>query len=169
MARSISKGIAASVIHVFDPSKDFDIDGNGMPLPNVFINCDGKPSPNKARIIAERECKTKNIMVLDIVTDETKLTISPDVFIANSKACENGVSYGHDTIVQTFKTTTISGFYMNADGMKPFIVMYVGTTTQNKLLNFVRDEVAPNAVITRTDVMDCKRWMSKARFMELAK
>ena len=169
MARSISKGIAASIIYVFDPSKHFDVGEDGMPLPNVTIACDGRPSPNKARIIAERECKSKNVMVLSIVTDETKLTISPDVFIANSTACVNGASYGHDTIVQTFKTTTVSGFYMDENGMKSFSVTYVGTTTQNKLLNFVRDEVSPNAVITRTDVMDCKRWMPKTLFMELAK
>lgn len=169
MARSISKGIAASVIHVFDPSKEFTVDSDGMPLPNVFINCDGKPSPNRARIIAERECKSKNVMVLHIVTDETKLTVAPDVFIANSTPCVDGESYGHDTIVQTFKTTTISGFYMNEEGMKSFSITYIGMTTQNKLLNYVREEVAPNAVITRTDVMDCKRWMTKAKFMELAK
>ena len=169
MARTISKSIASATIYILDPSKEFKTDENGMPVANVTMYLDGNPSENKARIAAQKFCGSKNVMVLNIDVDETKLSVSPDVFIAHSKVCADGATYGREYITQTFKVTYIDGFYMDERGMHTFATAYNGETTQSKLLNYVRGTFGQNAVITLTTVIDERRYMARDDYMKLAK
>ena len=170
MARKVSKSIASAIIRVLDPSKDFETDEKGMPIANVEFATDGNPSANKARILAEKYCKSKNVMVLAIEVDETKLTVSPDVFIANSEICKEGETYGREFITQTFKVTNIAGFYIDPEnGMQEFDTTYDGETTENKLLNYVRDLFGQMAVITMSEVNDERRYMTREKYLSLAK
>lgn len=169
MARKVSKSLSNATIYVFDPSQPFEIDTNGLPKPNVIVNADGNPSANKARLLAQKACGSKNVMVVSIDVDETKLSVAPDVFMANSSVCVDGATYGHDVVTQVFKITKVGGFYFGENGMEQFATVYNGTTTENKMLNFVRDLFGPTAVITTSKVVEERRWMSRAHYLALAK
>lgn len=169
MARTISKSIASATVYILDPMKEFKLDENGVPIANVIMHLDGNPSANKARIAAEKFCKSKNIMVTKIEVDETKLTVSPDVFIAHSKICKENETYGREYITQTFKVTYIDGLFMDENVMKVFNVEYNGETTQNKLLNYVRETFNQTAIITNTKVLDERRYMLREDYLKLAK
>ena len=169
MARTVSKSIASATIYALNPAKPFEVDANGMPKANVEFAADGNPSPNKARILAEKYCKTKNVMVLRVEVDETKLSVNPEVFITNSEICKDGATYGREYITQTFKITTLQGFYMDEKGMHQFTDIYNGETTDNKLLNYARDLFGQTTVITAKKVVDERRFMTRERYMELAR
>jgi hypothetical protein len=128
----------------------------------------GNPSDNRARIQAQK-LFGKNVMVISVDVDETKLNVSPSDFIANSKVCKPNESYGREYITQTFKVTTIKGFYTDKDGMHIMNLTYSGTTTDNKLRNFACDYYDTlNVVITNTTVTDERRYMTRERYMQLA-
>ena len=167
--RKISKGIATSIINIIDPNKDMSFDENGFPLPNVTMEVSGTPSMNKARILAQREFG-RNVMVVSVDTDESKLTLDSETFYAHSSKCENGATYGHDMVTLTFKVTQAQGFAMTSEGMKPFDFEMVGTTTANKLHNAVCDATgSTNVIITTTNVVEERRYMSREQYVELAK
>ena len=170
MARTITKGIASATIYALDPTKKFDVDENGMPKANVVFATDGNPTSNKARLLAEKFCKSRNVMVLDVVVDETKLNVAPDVFYSNSAICLNGNTYGREYVTQTFKTTWIWGFAMGENGMESIEDCYMGVTTESKLLNYVRKNAGTqNCIITRTEIREQRRYMTRDKFMELAR
>ena len=169
MARTISKNISSATIFVLDPSKEFELDENGMPKPNVLFHADGIPSANRARLLAQKFCNSKNVMVVRIDVDETKLRVDPDTFIARSYICEDGKAYGREYVTQTFKITYIYGFYMDTDGMKQFSEFYSGETTDNKLLNFAREKYGQTAIITNKTVIDERRYMTRDEYLALAR
>lgn len=169
MARTISKAIASATVYVFDPSTNFELDENGMPMANRTFQLDGNPSENKARIQAQQRFG-KNVMVLAVEVDETKLRIAPATFIANSEICKPDTTYGREYITQTFKVTTVSGFYTDADGLHQFSEVYAGETTANKLRNWVCDKFnTQNAVVANATVSEERRYMSRETYLELAK
>lgn len=169
MARSISKKVNSATIYVLDPSKSFEVDDNGMPKANVTIEVDGAPTDNKARIIAQKECGSKNVMVLDVVIDTNKLTVSPDVFRMHSSVCVEGETYGREYVTQEFKITYIDGFYMSDEGMQPFSTTYNGVTTDSKLLNYAREVNNNTAIITNKRVETERRYMTREKYIELGK
>lgn len=172
MARTISKSISSATINVLDPSKSFKTDVNGMPIANVSFVLDGNPTMNKARIAAQKFCGSKNVMVLSIDVDETKLTVSPDVFIANSSVCDPNEVYGREYVTQTFKITTYHGFYIDPENcsMVQFENCYFGETTANKLLKHAQDAAGTlNCVVTDSSVSDERRYMSREKYMQLAR
>lgn len=169
MARTVTKNLASATIYVLDATRAFDVDENGVPLANAIFTMDGNPSPNRARIESERRFKTKNLMVLKIEVDETKLRVSPEAFYVDSRVCEEGVSYGREYVTQTFKVTYLDGFAMGEAGMVPFHLFYAGETTDNKLLNYAREVVNSSAIVTQKRVVEERRYMPRERYMELAR
>lgn len=170
MARTVSKSLASATIYVLNPAEEFNVDENGMPIANVVFSVEGNPSQNKARILAEKYCESRNIMVLNIDVDESKLSVAPDVFIANSDICEEGKSYGREYVTQTFKITHIDGFYMDTDkGIQRFDVYLEDKTTDSKMLKFVREQYGNTACITSSVVIDERRFMTRERYLELAR
>ena len=165
MARSISKSLASAKIYVLNPNKSIEFDENGAPIPNDSFEMDGNPSQKKAELTAYKKFGTKNIMVLRIDVDETKLTVNPDVFFVNASPCEDGKTYGREYVTQTFKSTSYK--FITASGVKEG--MYFGTTTFNKLLSYVR-ESEPNAILIpdSISVIDTRYYMTREKYMSLA-
>lgn len=168
MARSISKSIASATIFVFDPGTRYELDENGMPKANRKFTVDGNPSENAARIQAQKRYG-KNVLVLGIQVDETKLTVSPETFIANSEICVAGETYTREYVTQTFKVTRFGGFYTDADGLHQFAYEFAGETTANKLRNMACERTgSQNTVITSTEVVEERRYMARSKYLELA-
>ena len=167
MARKVTKSIVKSTVYGLNPSAPFDTDENGFPIANVTLLVQGNPSQNQAYLKLAKFCGSKNVMVIDIVADETKISIDPFTFYAHSKACIEGISYGREYITQTFKITEYDVLYMSSEGMKYGSGFYIGETTQSKLLNYAR-ESHPNCIITQTRVIDERRFMTRNEYLELA-
>ena len=175
MARSITKKVASATIYGFNADIDFEIGDDGFPIPNVTIECDGNPTENKARILLEKKCNTKNVMLIKIEVDETKINVDPNDFYLNSSLCVDGENYDRNFVTKVFKITSVGGFYF-ADGkngdkqMHSFSDDYVGVTTDNKLLNYYKDVFdSSRLTITTTDIHDEKRFMLKSEYLKLAK
>ena len=170
MARRVTKNIASAHVYALDGTKDFKVDDDGMPLPNVDFYMDGNPHPNRARMAAEKYVGHKNIMVIKVDVDETKVSVSPDRFYQYSSPCLEGISYGHDTITATFEFTTVRGFYMDAEGMHQFEEQYPGVTTDARLLNHIRElKGTQMAAITSKQITEDRRWMYKTEYLALAR
>ena len=100
MARSISKTFGYSktkaVIKYFD---------NGEIKERAF-EIEGNKSERAINAHVFSKLKTRNFMLVSHENveseDETTYTMSADSFVAHSKTCENGKSYGHDTVTATF-------------------------------------------------------------------
>lgn len=169
MARTVSKSIASATVYVLDATKAFDIK-DGKPIANVVLNMDGNPSMNKARIEAAKTLGHKNIMILDIQVDETKVSVSPDVFMMNSSVCVEGESYGREFVTQTFKVTFYRGWYTDNDGtMVAFENAYMGETTDAKLRKHAIEACGTqNVIITEKTVKDERRFMRREKYMSLA-
>lgn len=171
MARTITKAITTTTIAVFDPSRKFELDENGMPQANVFFERNGNVSLERAQKLAEVFCKNKNVMAMSVQTSVKKSAVSPSTFYNHSHICIEGQTYGHDTITQEFVFTYASGFYIDAEGMHKLdyvsnsALMYFGKTTANKYLNHAREVLNTNAVtITELFHGKVKRWMSKDEY-----
>lgn len=171
MARAISINDNASTIYGFTPTREITIGDDGFPMPNIIIAAPGKVSDNKARLLLEKEVKTKNVMLVRVEFDETKLSLSAEDFIINSRRVLNGESFGHDSIVREFKITEFAGWYMDEHGFHNFTDEFPGTTTTNKLLNYARDLFGPTATINpdSVNVTTEKRVMTRAKYSEIAK
>lgn len=170
MARTVSKSIASATIYALDAAKAFDID-NGKPVANLVFTMDGNPSENKARIEASKMAGHKNVMILDIMVDETKVSVDPHVFMMNSSLCVEGESYGREYVTQTFKTTYYRGWYTDESGnMVAFENCYFGETTDSKLRKHAIDACGTqNVIITDKVVKDERRFMRREKYMSLAK
>lgn len=170
MARAVSKKMVSATIYGFNADIEFELDDNGMPKPNVVIQCDGNPSQNKARILLERECNTKNVMVMNIDIDESKLNVSSEDFYNHSEKCEDGVNYGREFVTRVFKITAVGGFYFDDNGIHAFGTTYFDVTTDNKLLNWCRELFDTERVtITTNEVIEEKRYMKRDDYLKLAK
>lgn len=169
MSRTVSKSISAATVFVFDPSIEFTLDENGFPLPNRSFELNGNPSNNRARIQAQK-LFGKNVLITNVQVDESKLSVPPAVFVAHSDVCKTGETYGREYITQTFKITHISGFYTDDNGMHMLEnCEYFGTTTANKLRNFVCDMYqTQNVVITSSEIKDERRYMTRELYLKLA-
>lgn len=170
MTRTVTKAISSATVYALDPSKPFDTDDNGMPLPNLVFAIDGNPTSNRARIAAQKAAGHKNVMVLRVDVDESKVKVAPATFYANSSICVSGESYSREYVTQTFKVTRIHGFYIDAEtgAFEPFTHNYFGVTTDSKLLKAVRDVYGLNAVISETVIEEQRRFMTRETYMELA-
>lgn len=183
MARTVNKSVKSATIYALDANKAFECDENGMPIANVIIPADGAPNANKARLIAEKTVGHKNVMVLNVEIDAQKLTVSPIDFWNASQDCIDGETYGREYITQTFKVTAYSGFAMYPGlGMVPISGLYMGHTTQNKLLIYAKEsailttddgkkQTPLSVVLPPANVMELerRRYMTRELYMTLAK
>ncbi len=170
MARTVTKSLASATVYALDATQPFTTGANGMPEPNLVFNIDGNPTSNRARIAAQKAAGHKNVMVLRVDVDESKVKVSPATFYANSNLCVSGESYGREYVTQTFKVTRAKGFYIDAESgaFEQFTHNYFGVTTDSKLLKAVRDVYGMNAVISDTVIEEQRRYMSREDYMELA-
>ena len=164
MARTISKNVATATIYVLDPNKAYTLDNNGMPIANVTIDVNGAPSRARAERIAREYCDSKNVMVMRIDVDETKLNVDPDTFILNSSVCAAGATYGREYKVQTFDVMHVTVF----DGTTLSTFTINGNMAASRLLNYVREMTTPNAVVLNREDVQERRYMSVERYMALA-
>ena len=168
--RKVTKAIASSTINVVDTNKELQFDVEGNVLPNVQINVDGIPTENRARLIAEKHCKHKNVMVLSIDVDENKLTLSAETFIMCGTVCEPNTVYGREYITQTFKFTSYNGIAIIDGKQKPISDIYIGETTPNKLLKAARENYdSDKVIITNTQVVESRYYLKREKYLELAK
>lgn len=170
MSRTVTKSLATATVYALDATKEFETDANGMPIANLVFNIDGNPTANRARIAAQKAAGHKNVMIMSIEVDETKVKVSPTTFYANSSRCKEGETYGRDYVTQTFKLTEVSGFYIDDEtgNMTPYANTYFGMTTDSKLLKAMRDTYGMTAIITAKPIVEERRYMARDKYMELA-
>lgn len=170
MSRTVTKSLATATVYALDATKPFETDSNGLPIANLVFNIDGNPTANRARIAAQKAAGHKNVMVMTIDVDETKVKVSPATFYANSSLCKENESYGREYITQTFKLTKVSGFYIDDESgnMTPYTNTYFGVTTDSKLLKAMRDTYGMTAIVTSKPIVEERRYMARDKYMELA-
>lgn len=170
MARTINKSIVESTICVLDPSIKFEIDENGMPIANRFIDVSGAPSMNAARIKAQKAFG-KNVMVIEVRTDESKIQLDPKTFYGCSFEVKDGETLTRDYVSQTFKFTRIMGYAsdMKTGMLAPFTLLYFGVTTDSKLHNFACESLdSSNVCIASKEVVEERRAMERNKYLKLA-
>jgi hypothetical protein len=149
-------------------------DENGDEIEVSFtdiISVKGNCSIGKGQRIAEEHFDSRNVCVSYVYTEEKeKLSLSSDTFIANSKICDPNSSYGHDCVTAEFKVTHITCMTINKGKPEFTELIYAGATTDNKLLNFVRESLNNRmACIKSKKVTTERRWMSKSKYERLAR
>lgn len=176
MARTISKNVTTSTIFAFNPDKPYELDSNDMPLPNVTFDKNGNVTLERAQRLAETFCKSKNVMAMYVETSVRKSVVSPEKFFMESEVCKDGVSYGHDCIVQEFVFTVGDGFAITKNGMVKLNwrenpeIMYFGKTTTSKYINFLREVLDTKSVtVTKLHHAKVKQWMSKEKYEEISR
>lgn len=174
--RAITKAIGFSTVHALNADIPFSVDENGMPVANMIFNVNGTCSESKALRIATKQAKdangnpTKNVMIIKVDTcNGPKISLDANVFLAHSEICQDNVTYGHEYITREFNATSITVMYIDNNGMHNDTLIYDGITTANKLLNYARKSTnCQNCVITKTENIVERRYMSNAKFEELA-
>ena len=170
MARAITKSLASSIVFGLDANKEFDMTDDGAIIPNVTVQCDGVPSETKALNLLAKKVGHRNVMVLNVQTDETKLSLSAAGFLMNSMVCKENEVYGHDFVTQTVKITVYNGFAVVDGKPQPFIGEWIGETTKAKVLKAERDaRNSRNVVVTSMQVKEERRYMSRELYLKLAK
>ena len=177
MARAISKSGVESIIYVL--VVDHMVNFENMPTVHVgdddieytdVLTTHGRKSENSAQIMAEKKFG-KNSMVMHVVYKESaKLSLSADMFLANSEICEDGKSYGHETVTAEFKITYISAMWRDKSGLHEEVLIFNGTTTDSKLLNYAREVTHSKlCVVKNKAIITERRWMSRAKYENLAR
>lgn len=165
MARAITKVVENSKTNV--TIKRF-VDGY---VKDEEFTFDGVKSERAIQALLFKRVKTRNFMVTSIEvvkgTNSATYTMDAETFVKYSNICENGVSYGHDTVTATFKNTKAQ--YMTSDfEMHEFT--FVGQTTESKLRNAIIDECGDkNILVCNVEIVEERRYMSKTDFVEKAK
>ena len=164
MARAITKTFSSSktkaVIKYFD---------NGEIKERTF-EIDGNKSERAISAHVFSVLKTRNFMLVsheNVESDnETTYTISADSFMSHSEPCEEGKSYGHNTITATFKKTIVT--YYTAD-MTEHEYTYIGVTTDSKLRNAIITRIGDsNILVGKKRIVEERRYMSKDDFIKYA-
>lgn len=177
MGRAISKALVKSVIYLIvgehaDNLKFIDIENADNTTTEVWytdtIECDMKVSNAKARTIVANQFGTNATITYINNIAMGRVVLDDDYFYNYSEVCEDGKVYGHDTITKDFKMTQITVLYIDTDTHKPIVthMFYMGHTTQNKLLKFVRDTYK-TGIIQNVIKFTVKRWMLKSTYTSL--
>ena len=162
MARAITKTFGSSktkaVIKYFDSGE----------IKERIFEIDGNKSERAISAYVFTKLKTRNFMLVshENITgeDETTYTMSADSFVSHSEPCEDGKTYGHDTITATFKKTVVT--YYTAD-MTEHQYTYVGVTTDSKLRNAIISRIGDsNILVGNKSIIEERRYMSKDDFMK---
>lgn len=130
----------------------------------------GRKNANSALAILTKQLKTQNIMVKSVEVHDggEPRTYSMDAenFFFASKLCEDDTVYGHDTVVVTFTVTYFD--YVTMDDLEnPKTSSFVGTTTENKLLRYIRElENRTDIIIMNTQKYKEKRFMTRDEFIK---
>lgn len=133
----------------------------------------GRKNANSAAAILKKQLKTNNLMVknVDVKDGGESVTYSIDAerFYYESSQCEEGETYGHDTVVVTF-TLTFFDYVTMSDLENTRYGVFIGTTTENKLLRFARefDGNDEDVLILKTSQGKAKRYMTREQFVENA-
>lgn len=162
MARNISKSVFTSSITCMGIGSD------GKLCEHTFT-ITGKASDNKALLESQKRFGN-NVMVTNITHEGIKVTVDNETFYANSAPCIESESYGHDCIVQSFKTTRFVALHMVDGKMESVELHYYGTTTERKLRNAAVETLQDkNVLISDVQVIEEKRYMTKEKYQTLAK
>lgn len=129
----------------------------------------GRKNANSAFAILSKQLKTQNIMVKSVEVidggEAETYTMDSERFYFESEPCVNGAVYGHDTVTVTFTVTYIN--YVTMDDLEDIHeTTFVGTTTENKLLRYVRElENRDDILILESEKIREKRYMSRDAFI----
>ena len=174
MARAISKNSVTSTIFGLNCNVEFDIDSNGQPIANVIISdVNGKVSNNQAFKMLVNKCNHSNVMVLDIVHTVNTNSVSAIDFYNNSFTIDSNATTTHDMITREFTITKINVMVLTSVGVFFDTAYYMGKTTQNKQLKFIRDiamvkgSFIKGVSIKSVELITEKRAMSVSRYMSL--
>ena len=174
MARAISKNSVTSTIFGLNCNVEFDIDENGQPIPNVTItNISGKVSNAQAFKMLVNKCNHNNVMVLDIVHTVNTNSVSAITFYENSFVLPINATTNHDIITREFTITKMNVMVLTSAGVMFDTINYLGKTTQNKQLKYVRDiamvkgSFVKGVTIKSVELITEKRAMSVTRYMSL--
>ena len=169
MGRTINKNMSSSTVYAIDANKPIEQDENGVIVANMVFQVEGVCSENKARIRAEKLAGHKNVMIMFVDVDETKLTVNPDVFYYNSSPCRDGVSYGREYVTQSFTNLSVNGLYKGEDGiLKPFVYNIPNEMADSRVLSYMREAYGKDAVILNIERETEKRYMLRTKYIELA-
>ena len=132
---------------------------------------DGNKSERAIQALVFKKLNTRNFMLVShgniAGTEEATYTMSADDFMLFSNPCDDGVSYGHDTVTSTFKNTYAT--YYTSD-MEEHTFFYVGVTTESKLRKAIIEEIKDsNILVGNIKVLEERRYMSKDKFMQYAR
>ena len=178
MARAITKSGFESIIYAFvvanmedthtatikvDAETEIEIE-----YTNVFVER-GNKSDNAAQLACEKRFGKNSMVVYVEKRQASKLSLTADAFIKNSRICEEGKSYGHDFVTAEFKVTYMNVMYRDKKGMHTATLIYNGETTDSKLLNFARAATDSKMCVVKSKaVKKERRYMSRARYEMLA-
>lgn len=146
-----------------------DENGNNIAYTDMYTQ-DGNITMERGQRLCEAKYG-KNSMCVYVKNagKSGKLSISGDVFLANSSVCDEGGSYGHDFITREIKSTLAHCMVLD-NGMPNMVdVKFAEVTTDSKLLNWVRDAThCASAIVISKEIITERRYMSVADFEALA-
>lgn len=176
MARAITISKATSTIYVILPAhmesiKSEEIDGTDVSYTDSFV-ANGNISMARAQKKAETHYHTRNVMAVYVVSgvsDDAKLTLDGNTFLAKSHVCEDGITYGHEYVTREIKSTKYT--YMALVDEKPVngTDKYPDVTTASKLLNYARRMFGAGTIVLTSEIVTERRYMLVSEFEKLAK
>ena len=114
----------------------------------------------------------KNCMVVGLsVSEAAKLSLDADIFRAHSHIIADNETTTHNEVTAIFKETVVTAmqFDMTTFEQKEVQLTFGDVTTENKLLNWVRNTLKDsNAIVLASHVVNVRRAMSKDQFETLA-
>lgn len=170
MARSVSKQLVTSTILGLDPTQPYEVDDNKMPLPNLTVDVDGKPSDRAALITLQKAAGHKNVMHIRTECDIAKVALPAHIFLSFSEPCVAGATYGREYVTQVVKIPLLKGFAMTEVGMVPFCLVFPdGPAAESKYRKFVAEQLdTHNLTITDVTVVESRRFMTRDAYADIA-
>ena len=172
MARKITKKLSNATVYAYNGDKELEIDENGNVKHNFIFTMAGNPSELQAYNFACKLADTKNIAIDKIEIDVTAIDVDAQTFYDHSKICEDNVSYGHDYITREFTIMVCKVMYTDENKSRKIMeIVYPDATTQNKLLNYVREYTGDKMAIImgKVEKKTERRYMTVEKYKSLAK
>ena len=165
---NIAKGLHDAVVTV--KNEDGTTTDKNVKYTNAFVS---KGNLNANRAMKKAQAKYgKNCMVVGLrVSEAAKLTLDANVFRAHSRVLAENETTTHNEVTAMFKETIVTAmqFDMTSFEQKETQLVFGDVTTENKLLNWVRNTLKDaNAVILASHVVTVRRAMTKEQFEALA-
>lgn len=162
MARAITKTFGSKSVEI---TIRRIVNGELVTERYSFANCKSKRA---AEMALRKQLKTDNFITVHTEVKDggetTKYTMSADDFDFLSEYCQDGVTYGHDTVTVTMKETVAEYYTMNDTEPQEFTM--VGVTTERKLRKMIADAIEDeNILVGEIMVHDVRKYMSKDDFI----